>query len=436
MSSERYVRAITASTVERERVEWLMPGRVPLGSVTLLVGDGGLGKSTWTALLAGEVSATADVLIASAEDSLAATLRPRLEAVQADLQRVHFVHMQTAEGDVDELTIPGDVEQLAQLVEETRARLIVVDPLVAHLSAELNSWSDHSVRRALSSLHRLAEASGAAIVAVMHVNKGVSSDPMLRIGGSSGFRNAARSMLVFARDPEDPEGDDGRRRLLAHSKSNLSALAPTLVYELSPIQLDALEGQPEVTTTKLELVGESTLGHMDVLKRRDDVDEEHVSALDDATGFLLEELGAGSVAAKTIIASAKTIGIAEKTLRRAGTKLRLSKSKDGFGGAWLWALPEDGQPPWPPSQNSGVGHLRENTVTLRLCEPSEGLPEPKVANKTLMGTFGPGAGILGPGDPGYLLWIDQKLTAGHITEHELRTVQRLSSLVTRDGAAA
>jgi len=310
-------------------------------------------------------------------------------------QRVHFVHMQTAEGDLDGLTIPGDVEQLAQLVEETRARLIIVDPLVAHLSAELNSWSDHSVRRALSSLHRLAEASGAAVVCVMHINKGASADPMLRIGGSSGFRNAARSMLVFARDPDDPEGDDGPRRLLAHSKSNLSALAPTLVYELSPIQLDALEGNPEVTTTKLELVGESQLGHMDVLKRRDDVDEEHVSALDEAKSFLLEELGAGSVAATTIIASAKSIGISEKTLRRAKMELRLAKSREGFGGAWLWALPEDGQTPWPPSQNGTVGHLRENPVAMRVCEPSEALPEPKMANKSLTDTFGPGAGICG-----------------------------------------
>jgi len=32
---------------------------------------------------------------------------------------------------------------------------------------------------------------------------------------------------------------------------------------------------------------------------------------------------------------------------------------------------------------------------MRVCEPSEALPEPKMANKTLMGIFGPGAGICG-----------------------------------------
>src|SRR4051794_40072604 len=138
--------AVAASTVMREKVEWLLPGRVALGSVTVLVGDGGLGKSTWACLTAGQVSAAVgDVLIASAEDSLAATLKPRLEAVQADLERVHFLQVRTENGDLDGLTLPDDMRELERLVVEKQARLVVIDPLMAHLATGLNSWSDHSV---------------------------------------------------------------------------------------------------------------------------------------------------------------------------------------------------------------------------------------------------------------------------------------------------
>src|SRR5512135_1965741 len=43
--------------VTPEYVDWLWPGRIPLGSLTLLVGDPGVGKSLLVADLAARVSA-------------------------------------------------------------------------------------------------------------------------------------------------------------------------------------------------------------------------------------------------------------------------------------------------------------------------------------------------------------------------------------------
>ena len=43
-------------------------------------------------------------------------------------------------------------------------------------------------------------------------------DPLEKIGGSVGFGNTARSVLYLAPDPEDPEGDGGTSRILAHVK--------------------------------------------------------------------------------------------------------------------------------------------------------------------------------------------------------------------------
>src|SRR4051812_45362623 len=85
--------------VNRQPVRWLWPGWVARGTLTLLDGDPGMGKSTLAADLAAKVSRgtlqnqtpALNVLILSAEDDPARVIRPRLEAAGADLQRVLFV---------------------------------------------------------------------------------------------------------------------------------------------------------------------------------------------------------------------------------------------------------------------------------------------------------------------------------------------------------
>lgn len=399
--SERYVDALPASQVQRERVAWLLPGRIPYGAVTLLVGDGGLGKSTWACWLAGETSRRDDVLVATAEDSLAATVRPRLEAVQADLGRVHLLRVRTKDSEEDGIVIPDDLPRLTERVKETEAKLLIIDPLVAHLAASLNTWSDHSVRRALSALHRLAEETGIAILAIVHINKSVSTDPAMRISGSSGFRNAARSMLVFGRDPDDDEGEGSARRLLAHSKSNYSALAPTLSYEIEPILLPAAGTNPEVATTRLVYTGESTVGHLDVLRRRDGTGGEGGSAIEEACEFLKDELAAGAASTKLVLANAKEVGISEITLRRAQRELGVRARKTDFGGGWEWHLPEDDQGGRPPSENADVDHLRDNGPTMRVCGPIDAAESPKVVNLShmiILGDSGSENGVSAEGD--------------------------------------
>ena len=122
----REVIARPASQISRQPIEWLIPGRVPLGMVTVLSGIGGLGKSTLTALWAAENPGV--TLIATAEDSLGATVRPRLEAAGADLERVHFVLVRTEEGSRTGSRFPTTWRHSEELVIETAATLVVVDP--------------------------------------------------------------------------------------------------------------------------------------------------------------------------------------------------------------------------------------------------------------------------------------------------------------------
>jgi hypothetical protein len=54
--SAHVVGAVRLENVARRGIDWLWPGRIPIGKVTLLVGDQGLGKSLVTLDLAARVS--------------------------------------------------------------------------------------------------------------------------------------------------------------------------------------------------------------------------------------------------------------------------------------------------------------------------------------------------------------------------------------------
>jgi hypothetical protein len=249
--SARRVYLTPASRITPERVEWLWEGRVPRNSLTLLAGEPGLGKSTQTIELAARITRgelpggllgkPRDVLLASAEDHFAGVVAGRLRAANADLERVYRLDVADTDGEAM-LTLPDDVGRIeaecSRLdVEGRPVALVVVDPITAFIPSNVDTHKDAAVRRVLSPLGRLAEAQGLAVVAVMHLNKDQSAKALSRVGGSVAFAAAARSALVFARHPDDPDGEQGAERVVVHAKSNYGTYAPTLGarIESSPV---------------------------------------------------------------------------------------------------------------------------------------------------------------------------------------------------------
>jgi hypothetical protein len=349
----RRFRAVPYSEIRRERVEWLVPGRVPLGAVSILAGEPGLGKSLYSIALAARLSRN-DVasLVLSAEDSEGATIRPRLDACEAASGLVHSVRL--LDGDEgDGLALPADAAMLDELIVETSARLVVVDPVVAYLDGGIDSHKDASVRQALAPLARIAAARSCAVLAILHVNKALGSDWYRRLSGSGGFGGAARSVLLFGRDPDDSDRDRGTGRLLAHAKCNVAELAPSQQWSLAPILLSAAGDERETRTARIEIVGESDHGYRTLLDASSDPDER--LPRDEAEAFLRVELAGGPRPAKDIERAARDAGISSTTLRRARAALGITSHKSGFSGGWEWTLPEDAHPErdddeWTPSQ--------------------------------------------------------------------------------------
>ncbi len=278
------------SDVAAEQVWWLWTKRIPLAKLTIVDGDPGLGKSALLTDAAARVSVgrswpdgapceAGGVVLMNAEDGLADTIRPRVDAAGGDASKV-LALATVGHGDGERLlSIPEDLHAVRLGIERVEACLLVVDPLMAFLSGDVNSHRDQDVRRALAPLARLAEETGAAVVVVRHLNKAGGGNALYRGGGSIGIVGAARSALLVARDPEDD-----RRRVLASLKGNLAEPAPSLAFVLTEAANGAVRG---------EYRGE-THHRPDALLAAP-VDPEERSALDEAIEFLRDALGSGPV---------------------------------------------------------------------------------------------------------------------------------------------
>jgi hypothetical protein len=361
----RRARAVPYSQIQRERVEWLVPGRIPLGAVSILAGEPGLGKSLYTVALAARLSREGHAsLLLSAEDAEGATIRPRLDACEAVTELIHAVRL--VDGDRgDGIALPADSALLDELIVETGARFVGVDPVVAYLDGRIDSHKDASVRQALAPLARIAADRHCAVLAVLHVNKALGSDWYRRLSGSGGFGGAARSVLLFGRDPDDPDHERGSGRLLAHAKCNVGELAPSERRTVSPILLPASGAEPETRTARLELVGESEHGYRALLDRSSDPEER--LPREEAEAFLRSELAGGPRRVKDMERAARDAGIAPTTLRRARTTLGITSRKSGFSGGWEWTLPEGTQPSREPLEWTPSPQRREYSD----CGPSD-----------------------------------------------------------------
>jgi hypothetical protein len=316
------------SEIEPERVEWLWPRRIPKGKISVLDGDPDNGKSVLTTDLAARVTAglhlpdgtkteAAGAVIVSAEDGASDTIRPRFDAAGGDPSRALLL------GNDEPFAIPGDIPRLERAVRQVKAALVIIDPIMAFLSGDVNSNRDQDVRRALTPLKRMAERTGASVILVRHLNKSQGGNPLYRGGGSIGIIGAARSGMVVG-----PHPDSDELRVLAGQKNNLSLPPRSLAYgiETAPngAARIAYKGFSEATAAQLLRVPE---------------DEEEKSALSEAKEFLQSELSQTPVSAKAIKKSAREAEISERTLRRAKQVLGVRSEKESDG-SWTWSLPD------------------------------------------------------------------------------------------------
>lgn len=361
-------------TVVAEATQWLWRGYIPLGSITVLDGPPGVGKSTFTLELAAMVSTgrsmpdgstgiEGHVLLLSYEDSVSRTVIPRLNAMEADTSRISVVDtVQLSDGTSRLPHFPEDLPFLEDVVKQHATRLIIVDPFSAFLSASVNSWSDQHVRVALAPLARLAEQEQLAVLVIRHPTKNREAAPMEAGSGSMAIIAASRSAFYMARNPEDES-----QVIIAPLKQNLAVPVPSLALRV----VDGGNGAP-----KIEWIGRSQL---DAQALRP-LSREGVDKLGAAEALLREVLADGPRPVKEVEEEANRRGVSQSTLKRARSTLKVIATKQGFSesGNWTLALPTPANPISDVSSLTQAGEelpIEEETESKKLNLLNRDLPK-------------------------------------------------------------
>jgi putative DNA primase/helicase len=333
---------VKLSDVKPERTEWLWSPRIAAGKLTLFAGDPGLGKSQATIDIAARITTGAswpdggyapigNVIVLSAEDAVADTLRPRFEAAGANLDRVQVVTAVTSrEGGRRTFTLQSDLSLLAARVRAFGdVKLVTVDPVTSYCGkVDGNSTTD--IRGVLAPLSEFAEHHRLAVIAVSHPPKSAANGKALyAVTGSLAWIAAARTAFTIIED-----ADDRDRRLFLNSKNNLAPLAPGIGYRLvqrlvagncvaSHVEWDNLP----VTVNADQALAATAGGTADP------------SSTEEAVEFFRGLLACGEVPVDDIEAEARAAGLLgagqrighNKALRRGRERLGVISRREGFG---------------------------------------------------------------------------------------------------------
>lgn len=320
MQKSKTVRLISLDTVPIEEVKWLLYPFIPFGKITIIQGDPGEGKTTLAlqiiaALTSGRPvwenapqAEPLNVIYQTAEDGLADTIKPRLVAAGADCARVLVI-------DDTDKALTLDDGRLEMALEQTGARLVVLDPIQGYIGSGVDMHRANEVRPLMYGLAKLAEKYNCAMLLIGHMNKNSGEKSGYRGLGSIDFQAAARSVLVVGRIKDDPT-----LRVVCPTKSSLAPEGKAIAFRLDPERGFQWAGEYDISAD--ELLSGSSRGHK----------------LREAQSFLQEILADGAVPQTEIETLAGQVGIKPKTLRNARYELGVVSTK--VGKQWMWSLPE------------------------------------------------------------------------------------------------
>jgi hypothetical protein len=271
-----------------------------------------------------------NVIILSAEDDPADTIKPRLIAAGADLKRCHVLQavktFREGKEGVRTFDLTRDVNRLAVEMEKIgNVRLVIIDPISAYLGAT-DSHNNADMRGLLAPLSAMAAQHGAAIMLVTHMNKSNEQDALLRVIGSIGLIAAARAGYAVLKDRERHD-----IRYIVPLKNNIGNDRDGFAFHIESVTLP--EG---IRTSKI-------LWHDGMVNAHAILRPENKSETNGAHGFLKELLSGGAMPAKDVLENGDSAGYSKAALQRAASRLKVIRKKTGMEGGWVWALPEDAE---------------------------------------------------------------------------------------------
>src|ERR1700720_1781447 len=147
VSTDRPLPVRRASQLTPRMFDWLWMRRLAFGKLNMLDGDAGEGKSLVALDLCARLSTgrcmpddtpgpgVVNSLIIQDEDGGEDTVICRLRALGADCERISI--WTPDDNDDEPFSIPSQLKLLERMIIETKARFVVVDPILAFLDASV-----------------------------------------------------------------------------------------------------------------------------------------------------------------------------------------------------------------------------------------------------------------------------------------------------------
>ncbi len=324
--------------LQPQPVEWLWHHRLATGTLAMLSGEPGSGK-TWVALaiaaaltrgrdpFTGEELKPATILYASAEHAAAQVIQPRFASLHGDPARLVILRKAFSASSISspDSAFPDLPNALENALQKTQASLVILDPWDGLCEVDLDRTAQ--TRPLLDRLARLAELHRCCILLIRHLAKPTAGRPARRGRASIEGSAVLRTEFLVGSSPDAPA-----QTALLHVKSNLGPLAPPLDYRIGEAGNFHWTGLSNLTPEDLLAARPTGAG---LPKRKF------------AAQWLRDCLELGSQTQGSIEIAAERDGVCITTLRRAKFDIGVRSSKDGKSGVWWWTLPptEDDFPP-------------------------------------------------------------------------------------------
>lgn len=331
------LRMKTLGNVEPTETDWLWPGRIPIGSLTLYSGEPGIGKTFSAADFASRVAMgwewpdgslgcePRDVVFLSAEDN-EETLSKRFDSLGCDRNRIHIMDSGIEEfidGKLQHrfLDLQRDLGHLEEYFEKVpHAGLLILDT-VSDFMGNANQNSNGEVRAVYTPLARMAKRRNIAVLLLAHFNKNTGTTQAIYRGmGSLAFVAIARVSFGLFRDPEDKQ-----RIIFAQVKNNLGKPQPALAFEIVEPGVTAWEPEPlDIDTDQL------------LAERK----PKSMTQKDRAKNWLSDQLHDGPLAVETLKDRAEEFAVSWVTIERASKEMKVTKKPVGsnHNREWVWSL--------------------------------------------------------------------------------------------------
>ncbi|MGE5192740.1 MAG: AAA family ATPase, partial [Deltaproteobacteria bacterium] len=310
-------------------IEWLWPGRIALGKVTVIEGAPGAGKSRLAFDLAERVRRSlpwpdgtpnrlpaADVLVVSRHKEAGRVVISRFqEPGEYRRQLLRFRGFWTEAPEIDHdcerpVALPFDLEALEYYLENhASVGMVIIDPLSDFCA------TPKLMAETLHQLHELAERLPIAFIVTVPAN--CRTDPRGGLRVTSRWpTEAARCAWCIVPDPDDPS-----RRLFVAKRTNFCAEPQGLAFCLDD---GGVAWEAGSAVNPVDPLGQLSAGEL----------------------CLKALLSAGPLPAATVYRLGAEHGLSQKELRGAASRLGVTSARVGFGagGHWEWSLANPADP--------------------------------------------------------------------------------------------